>query len=51
MVLKYRDKNILLLDDIQKLAAKDLREILGSHGESTGVTKADLVLKVFTLLM
>ena len=51
MVLKYRDKNISSLDDIQKLKAKDLREILRSHGESAGETKADLVLKVFALLM
>ena len=51
MVLKYRDKNISLLDDIQKLTAKDLQEILRSHGESAGETKADLVLKVFALLM
>ena len=51
MALKYRDKNISSLDDIQKLTAKDLREILKSHGESAGGTKADLVLKVFALLM
>ena len=51
MVLKYSDKNISSLDDIQKLTAKDLREILRSHGESAGETKADLVLKVFALLM
>ena len=51
MVLKYRDKNISSLDDIQKLTAKDLREILKSHRESAGGTKADLVLKVFALLM
>ena len=28
MVLKYRDKEISSLEDIQNLAAKDLREIL-----------------------
>ena len=45
MVLKFRDKNISSLDDIQKLTAKDLREILKSHVESAGGTNADLVLK------
>ena len=43
MVLKYRDKKISSLDDLQKLTAKDLREIFNSHGESTGGTKANLV--------
>ena len=31
MVLKYRDKEISSLEDIQNLAAKDLREILRYH--------------------
>ena len=39
------------LDDIQKLTAEDLREILRSQGESAGGTKANLVLKVSMLLM
>ena len=47
MVLKYKDKDISTLDDIQKLKAKDLRDILRSHSESTGGMKADLVLKVY----
>ena len=51
MVLKYKDKAIATLDDIQKLKAKDLRDILRSHSESTGGMKADLVLKVYALLM
>ena len=51
MVLKYRDKKISSLDEIQNLTAKDLREILRSHSESTGGMKADLVLKVYALLM
>ena len=51
MVLKYRDKEISSLDDIQNLTAKNLREILRSHSESTGGVKADLVLKVYALLM
>ena len=41
MVLKYKDKDIATLNDIQKLKGKDLRDIL----------KADLVLKVYALLM
>ena len=45
MVLKYRDKEISSLDDIQNLTAKNLREILRSYSESTGGVKADLVLK------
>ena len=51
MVLQYRDKEISSLDDIQNLTAKNLREILRSHSESTGGVKADLVLKVYALLM
>ena len=39
------------LDDIQKLEAKDLREILKSNSKSTGGIRADLVLKVHALLM
>ena len=51
MVLKYKDQEIASLADIQRLAAKDLRIILRSHSESPGGTKADLVLKVYALLM
>ena len=51
MVLKYKDKDIATLHDIQKLKAKDLRDILRSHSESTGGMKADLVLKVYALFM
>jgi len=51
MVLRYKDKEISSLDDIQKLRAKDLRDILRSHSETTGRAKADLVLKVYALLM
>ena len=40
------------LDDIQKLEAKDLREIfLKSNLKSTGWIRADLLLKVYALLM
>ena len=39
------------LDDIQKLVAKDLREILKSNSKSTGEIRANLVSKVHTLLM
>lgn len=51
MVLRHKDKEISSLDDIQKLMAKDLRDILRSHSEATGRAKADLVLKVYVLLM
>ena len=51
MVLKYRDKEISSLNDIQNLTAKDLREILRCHSESTGGMKADLVLNVYALVM
>ena len=51
MVLKYKDQEIVSLADIQRLTAKDLRIILRSHSESPGGTKADLVLKVYALLM
>ena len=39
------------LDDIQKLEAKNPREILKSNLKSTGSIRADLVLKVYALLM
>ena len=39
------------LDDIQKLKAKDLREILKSNSKSTGEIRADLVSKAYALLM
>ena len=51
MVLKYRDKEISSPNDIQNPTAKDLREILRCHSESTGGMKADLVLIVYALLM
>ena len=39
------------LDDIQKLKAKDLKEILKSNSKSTDGIRADLVSKVYALLM
>ena len=51
MVLKYNDIEISSLDDIQKLKAKDLREILRSNSESTGGMRADVVMKFYALLM
>ena len=39
------------LDDIQKLEAKDLREILKYNSKSTGGIRADLVSRVHALLM
>lgn len=51
MVIKYKDKEILTLEDIQKLTVKDLRNILKSNSENAAGMKADLVLKVYTLLM
>ena len=42
---------ILSLNDIQKLKAKDLREILKRNSKSTGGIRADLVSKVYALLM
>ena len=51
MVLVYNDMQISKLEDIQKLKVKDLREILRSNSEATGGIKADLVLKVYALLV
>ena len=51
MVLKYSDVEISSLDDIKKLKAKDLREILKSNLQSTGGVRADLALKGYSLLM
>ena len=39
------------LDDIQKLEAKDLRKILKSDSKSMGGIRADLVSKIYALLM
>ena len=46
MVIKYKDKEITTLEDIQKLKVKELRDILKCNSERAGGTKADLVLKV-----
>jgi len=51
MVLVHKDMQISTLEDIQNLKAKDLKEILRSNSETTGGTKADLVLKVYAILM
>jgi len=51
MVLVHKDVQILALEDIQKLKAKDLKEILHSNSETTGGTKVDLVLKVYAILV
>ena len=51
MVIKYKDKEITTLEDIQKLTVKELRDILKCNSERAGGTKADLVLKVYALLM
>ena len=39
------------LDDIQKLKGKDLGEILKSNSKSTNGIRADLVSKVYALLI
>ena len=39
------------IDDIQKLEAKDLRDILKSSSKSTGGIRTDLVSKVYALLI
>ena len=51
MVTKYKDKEITTLKDIQKLTVKELRDILKCNSERAGGTKADLVLKIYALLM
>ena len=51
MVPVYNDMQISKLEDIQKLKVKDLREILRSNSEATGGIKADLVLKVYAILV
>ena len=51
IVIKYKDKEITTLEDIQKLTVKELRDILKLNSERAGGTKADLVLKVYALLM
>lgn len=51
MVIKYKDKEILTLEDIQNLTVKDLRDVLKSNSVNAGRMKVDLVLKVYALLM
>ena len=51
MVLSDNNIKISSLDDIQKLKAKDLREILKFNSKLTGGIRADLVSKVYALLM
>ena len=51
MVLYYNYMEISSLDDIQELKTKDLREILKSNSKSTGGIRADLVSKVYALLV
>ena len=51
MVIVYQEKEIATLEDIQKLNVRDLKEILRSNSEATGGMKADLVLKVYAILM
>ena len=51
MVILYKGQEIATLEDIQKLKVKDLKEILRSNSEATGGMKADLVLKVYAILM
>ncbi|KXJ09599.1 hypothetical protein AC249_AIPGENE9449 [Exaiptasia diaphana] len=50
-MLKYNDTTWNSLGDIQKLSAKDLRAVLRINHEKTSGLKADLVLKVYALLM
>ena len=45
MVLYYNYMEISSLDDIQKLKAKVLREILKSNSEQTGGIRADLLIE------
>ena len=49
MVIKYKDKEITSLEDIQKLKVKELRDILKCNSEAASGTKANLVQKVVRL--
>ena len=51
MVIKYKDEEITTLEDIQKLKVKELRDILKCNSERASGSKADLVLKVYSLLV
>ena len=51
MVVAHKNRQISTLEDIQTLKVKDLREILRSNSEVTCGIKADLVLKVYAILM
>ena len=44
MVLRHKNNDISTLEDVLKLKSKDLCEVLMSHDESTGGTKADFAL-------
>ena len=51
MEIFHKEKQIATLGDIQKLKVNELKEILRCNWESTSGTKADLVLKVYAILM
>ena len=51
MVLVHKDMHISTLEDILKLKVKDLREILRSNSKTMDGVKADLVFKVYAILM
>lgn len=50
-MILHKEQEIATLEDIQKLKVKHLNEILRSNSEATGGMKADLVLKVYAILM
>ena len=49
MVIVFGNSQLNSLEDLQKLKAKDLRDLLKSKGENCGGNKADLVLKAYAL--
>ena len=51
MVIVYQEKEIVTLEDIQKLKVKHFKEILRSNSEATGRVKADFVLNFYAILM
>ena len=51
MPLKHKENVLTTIEDIQRLASKDLKNILRENAVAQGGNKADLVMKVYAIMM
>ena len=51
MPLKHKENVLTTIEDIQRLASKDLKNILRENAVPQGGNKADLVMKVYAIIM